>query len=760
MAEFYLKYNPFKIESIMKYNQQDVVSDSQLYALKNERLQLWVEKLFDILFEELNTNQINVIFEGTALDFNDIDECAQKVCEKNPHLGINLKHVPVKKNEELVQELKELFGEIQEGPFETLRDPKLKEGFEKALGSEFEVNVIATMSSGKSTLINSFLGQELMPAKNEACTATIGRIKSVPNQEVFTGTCYDKNQNQLCDVIEVDSNTLKEFNENEQVSEIHLEGEIPFAKSSKTNLILIDTPGPNNSRDRSHQEKTFSIIKDKSAKNLVLYVLNATQLGVNDDQYLLKTVAGAMQIGGKQSKDRFMFVVNKIDNYDVEGGDSVVSALDNVRQYLKKECGIENPNIFPASAELAKLLRLSKYNQKLTKQQRNKLRGVDLLLNEEDELHLEKYAPIQESRRREFMKQIEDYRSRQEIEAEALIHTGIPAIEVAINDYLEKYAFSSKISATVGTFKQEIDKIMLKEDLKNRIEGSIEEKEHLEKAIHKVQEQIKDGKLALSFKTRIHNLSIDDQKNEISKLERNVDVTLKELLKKSNSKMRMSEVSCLINEAIKLTNNVQADVITELDCIVNDYLMNQAQTLLSEYTNMVMGVFEDDILSVDDVNLQMSQFVLSDLPDAHSLVNDFIFEEEVVVGERQVKNESRKWYNPFSWFEPKYYTEDITELQEFVDGEKLVRSFVLGIMRSVTMTTQMAQENMTIQAEALKQTFIDKIDDLDYLIQQKINELEEMTMQSSRLQSEIEEQRQQYEWLQKINQRLEKILDL
>ena len=759
MAEFYLKYNPYKIESTMKYNQKDIVSDSQLYAFKNERLQLWVEKLFDILFEELNTQNINVIFEGTELDFNDVDECARKICEKNPNLGINLEYIPVKKNEDLIDELKELFEDLQNGPFETLRDPKLKEGFEKALGSEFEVNVIATMSSGKSTLINSFLGQELMPAKNEACTATIGRIKAVPNQEVFTGTCYDKNQNQLCDVIEVDSDTLKEFNENEKVSEIHLEGEIPFSNSSKTNLILIDTPGPNNSRDRSHQEKTFSIIKDKSAKNLVLYVLNATQLGTNDDQYLLKTVAGAMQVGGKQSKDRFMFVINKIDTYDVENGDSVISALDNVRQYLKKECGIENPNIFPASAEFAKVIRLSQQNQQLTRNQNRTLNSIDLL-NEENELHLEKYAPIQESRRREFMKQIEEYQRRQDVKSEALIHTGIPAIEAAINDYLEKYAFSSKISTTVGTFKQEIDKIMLKEDLKNRIEGNIEEKERLEKAINKISEQIKDSKLALSFKAKINSLSVDVQEHEITKLESKIDATLRHLLKKASPKMRMNEVQRLTSEASKLTNNVQADVVTELDSIVNEYLMNQAQNLLSEYTKTVMNVFEEDILFIDDVNLQMSQFVLGDLPDARSLIEDFIFEDEVVIGQRQVRNESKKWYKPFTWFKPKYYKENITEIQEFVDGIELVETFIEETLTSVTQTTNMAKENMMIQAEALKEMFINKIDELERLIQQKVNELQEMMTHSTQLESEIQEQRQQYDWLYEINQRLEKILEL
>ena len=35
----------------------------------------------------------------------------------------------------------------------------------------FPMLVIATMSSGKSTLINALLGQQILPSKNEACTA-------------------------------------------------------------------------------------------------------------------------------------------------------------------------------------------------------------------------------------------------------------------------------------------------------------------------------------------------------------------------------------------------------------------------------------------------------------------------------------------------------------------------------------------------------------------------------------------------------------
>ena len=40
----------------------------------------------------------------------------------------------------------------------------------------FEVVVVATMSAGKSTVINALIGKELLHSANEATTATITRI--------------------------------------------------------------------------------------------------------------------------------------------------------------------------------------------------------------------------------------------------------------------------------------------------------------------------------------------------------------------------------------------------------------------------------------------------------------------------------------------------------------------------------------------------------------------------------------------------------
>lgn len=41
----------------------------------------------------------------------------------------------------------------------------------------YSVAVVATMSAGKSTLLNAMIGHRLLPARNEACTASVCRIE-------------------------------------------------------------------------------------------------------------------------------------------------------------------------------------------------------------------------------------------------------------------------------------------------------------------------------------------------------------------------------------------------------------------------------------------------------------------------------------------------------------------------------------------------------------------------------------------------------
>ena len=107
-----------------------------------------------------NEREASVTFHGTAPDFDDL----QLVAEAAKADGVLLycKHERSNGTEDKIPVIKQIFEDIQKGPFDELRQPDLIRSFENATRSEFPVNVIATMSAGKSTLINALLRQKLM----------------------------------------------------------------------------------------------------------------------------------------------------------------------------------------------------------------------------------------------------------------------------------------------------------------------------------------------------------------------------------------------------------------------------------------------------------------------------------------------------------------------------------------------------------------------------------------------------------------------
>ena len=193
-----------------------------------------------------------------------------------------------------------MFKEIQKGPFDELKDEQIQKAFNQAKSDEFEVCVVATMSAGKSTLINAMLGAKLMPSKQEACTAIITRIKDNDSQS-WKAKVYGQDKRLLETHEELTYKKMVRLNEEEEVSIIEVNGDIPFVDSENISLVLIDTPGPNNSRDPEHK-KVQSEFLSKSSKSVVLYIMEGT-FGSDDDNQLLRRVADSMAVAGKRSKE-------------------------------------------------------------------------------------------------------------------------------------------------------------------------------------------------------------------------------------------------------------------------------------------------------------------------------------------------------------------------------------------------------------------------------------------------------------------------
>lgn len=307
MKKVFIKYNPYNLETELTVDGKKLAQNSKIgeRILPGSRLQEWVEELPKLLIEEYNDTDFDIVFHGTLLDYEDLTEVFTQAFERG-ELTAKLDRIPAKETSDKEVLIDEVFKEIQEGPFDELRDVEIISAFQHAKSSDFEVCVVATMSAGKSTLINSMLGTKLMPSKQEACTAIITRIKDTEENDTWQAEVYSKD-NQLIETHKnLTYNTMVRLNNDENVSVIKTAGNIPFVSSEDVSLVLIDTPGPNNARDPEHK-RVQSEFLNKSSKSLVLYIMEGT-FGSDDDNALLQRVADSMKVGGKQSKDRFIFI--------------------------------------------------------------------------------------------------------------------------------------------------------------------------------------------------------------------------------------------------------------------------------------------------------------------------------------------------------------------------------------------------------------------------------------------------------------------
>ena len=293
MRDIFIKYNPYRLETTITIDGVKPKENSEL-NVGEKRLQEWIEKLPDILVDECSSRDFKITFHGTILDYEDIEAMAREARKKG--MNIELEHIPAKEVSDKEEAIDEIFNEIQSGPFEELKQPDIVKAFNMAKSSDFEVNVVATMSAGKSTLINALLQQKLMPAKQEACTATVTEIKD-NDADHFMAKAYDSDGNLVQMHPELSLKIMDSLNNNPEISRVHVEGNIPFVTAEDVALVLVDTPGPNNSRDPEHKAATYRMLSE-SSKTVVLYILNATQLAVNDDYNLLSHVSESMKVGG------------------------------------------------------------------------------------------------------------------------------------------------------------------------------------------------------------------------------------------------------------------------------------------------------------------------------------------------------------------------------------------------------------------------------------------------------------------------------
>lgn len=642
MNKIYIEHNPFIVETHFLINGSEPAEGCKLSSYKELRLQMWVESIFEEFSRQLNgETHFSVEFKGVESDYMDILDAAEAA--RADGMQIEVEWLPVKEVEHRLSEIQSLMEQAKQNPqFNEYieNNESVSKGFQEAFNRDFNLYVVATMSSGKSTLINAMLGQDLLPAANEATTATIAQItddKTVGSQ--FMGRRIDADSS-VSEEVEVTSELLKEWNMLSNTRQIDLRGDIvSMQERENVRLVLTDTPGPNNSQDEDHERVTMSFIQDSYRNPLILYVLNASQLGINDDQNLLRLVAQTMARGGKQSKDRFIFAVNKMDNFDPENGENVSAALERVKAYLENN-GVPNPQVYPISANLTRLLR--KNPDDLTRKERGDLNTMTELFLEEASMNLPSYMPLTSRVSRAL-----EERKISSVER----RSGLPAVEVMIDEYIEKYTFPNRLKRAYDALNQAIEKGMREAELTEQLEQDEQELALLNEQIEILQQRRKEGANTESYKQELRHRGKELPQPIANQFTQQMAKVSKEIAQigaefQKNQQETPNIAERILDEAKRNAEFLHKELVNDCE---NAFQLSQElikKQLHDEYKQYIGTLFDD----ARTLNLPVLQGLKEEIADFSlnlNLNSQHVKSKQERYNPREVSDSS--WWNPFSW---------------------------------------------------------------------------------------------------------------
>lgn len=764
-----ISYNPYLLESHFKINEKKADKTPWAQYLRRRRLQTWFYpapnwKGFALeLQEALNEQEVELEFTGRAVDYVDLGLfCEQWNNSKDRKTRFILleQKVELKEDKNVLQELDKLVATFKESPIEELRSEELLKRYQEERKNDFDMAVVATMSSGKSTLINALLGRDLLPAANDATTAKITRIHDCDNAEGFTAECHSREGQLLHKKQPATPNLLDEYNKDDKVFYVDLEGDIPGVSGSLLRLNILDTPGPNNSATQEHRDVANTVLHDKERQPIILYVMDSTKPEDESDAALLKDIAETIKRGGKQTQERFVFVMNKADMLD-EAEDGKISDILRRRQAYLQRCGIDATQIIPVSANAAKLLRMQQSGQTLTKKQQG------FLMFALSDMHLDEAALLSPACRAELNRRKAAAEQAGDKETLALISTGIVGLELTINEYLGKYAYPYKINRIIETFSKKLNEEEMHSKYAAQLAGSEEELKKAVEALKKATVKKKElEEKQEEIKNKIETISFD--RNALIdfriEFEKEVERTFQTKRKKDDvpTTLRHSLFKELEQSQKGLIGNAQEALYKMLNELIHqsfDPIYEIIRELQNSFKQLeIEGIDFSKVEGLANLDDMLSSMELEDLSD---ILNDGDYTYQKSHQEtRERKNPERGgFFGTFKFWKPKNISETIT----VSDGEYInvtaIYDEMLNVLHNDFDSRIEVLENSCVVLFQDKQkecmAFLKKASEEQA---RELGYLRTLTEQAQNSELDIEENKRRIQWMEDCNTALSKII--
>ena len=549
---------------------------------------------------------------------------------------------------------------------------------------------------------------------------------------------------------------------------VQLEGPIPNLPSDMLNTVFVDTPGGNNSQNMEHEQMMDEAINDEN-KSLILYVFNGAQLGTNDSNIILQKIANAMQnsTNGKQSRDRFLFVANRMDEFDVSE-EPYEEVIENTILPQLASNGITEPNLFLASAQTAKLIRMIANGEELSETEEEDLEKLVKRFNRSTRI-LPKYASLNSTDRDKLIVDAEKHaeagkEAENAIEAEkhkhkaAEINSGIPAIEMAIKEYLQKYAIAIKIKTVHDTFMKKVIERNMVDNCEAEWAASQESFEAVKRELQEKRDNCDHSEKLQEFRDKVDEIKLDIKsiKAEQAKVNRRID----RLVESAKDKVKLEEAEYILTLFKHNLEDIGEDAQVALDNALNNGVRMSCQSIVEEYAEYIRELDSDGAFSIGSYDIKKTHdFAAFNLDKAEDMLNDekYVSEESVKVGEKTVKKKG--FFAVIARiFGGGYETVGVYEEQKYVALKQLIQDQVTEVQHSFDKEMNSAIKDTEEKVDKLKKATMVKLEGLDKMIADLIAEIDKMLISQEKLQEKVKKNAEKAKWIKNFIAQVEDLL--
>ena len=833
MKIYELAYNPYTVETKLSARKASgelltIGKESKLAPIFHQRMQRWLapsgswKGFFAELKEMCGEDHIKIRFTGTEEDYKDLLNACRRYTPEL-HFAVDLENTLSKlerieaRGDNKLMRIQHLISDAQENADTTVLPQEILDYLKHALDPSFEINVMAPVSAGKSTLQNALIGRRLLPTSNEAKTAVLTRTR-INNgasdfraesllhdgtRQIHSEFVCQKFINTLNDEIDPNDPSKKSALRDE----IYLEGPSPQFEDCDLDLVFVDTPGGNNAMNMRHKQVMQKALLDEN-KNVILFVFSEKTINHENTMDALKETAEVMKIGsdGKINQDRFLFVCT--------GCDTIPSNLDNTEKSIRQvlsSCGITEPNLFMVSALAVELLRTEEYNQRmvqagrrdcldrLSADDKNKLNFcVDQLAILECDLYA--HAAVPDDYKVELGKEIQKWkdayweRKTRLDDAEegyvecspeeestlrkeasmigrriAMLNSGIPGLEYAIREYLNRYAIPMKIQQAVSNIKAKAEQVDMCQKAAQRWTDSQEAAkaamEEAEMKMHefKRSEKLRNDKERLSAMKLDKNAIINKTASCVKKLEnlpapKMADAKYMEMNGKKGEWIREDVAQWYLDTVNKSLKNDMDSVVEDMADYFNKIVVQTCNDILNDYRQHINDLQKKGLFNL--AGLDIAKIIPAN-PNISQKVNvsQMVAIRNEVVGTKQVAKKGF-WNGVIRFFGGTggYETVNIYGNVKYVFVLDLYTTQRAKIINAFNKWSQDETKRLEKRLEVLRADVARRMKNLDNFIAEIYDEYMEKLSDTKKLVAEAKELQAQSQWLEDFMKKVDQLL--